>query len=414
MRCAMKVVVTGLGAICPLGADVETSWKNLVAGTGGIRRITRYDVSDWPVKIAGTAIDFDPQEYVSAKDLKRLDQFTIYGIAATKQAITDAGLEITEENACRTGVAVGSGIGGLVTIENNHRRYMEKGVRKISPMIIPASIINIVAGHISMLFNIKGINLSLVSACATGAYNIASAAHAIIRGDADIVVAGGTEMAICPLGVGGFAAARALATSYNDAPEKASRPWDINREGFVIGEGAGILVLENEEHAKKRGANIYCELAGIGYSSDAYHVTMPEPSGAGAASCMNNAMQDAGVNIDDIEYINAHGTSTPAGDLAETLAIKSAFKDHAKRLAISSCKSMTGHLLGASSSLEAIFSILTLRDNILPPTINLDDPDPECDLDYIPHTARRQEVRLVLSNSFGFGGANSTLIFKKL
>lgn len=411
-----RVVITGLGLISPLGSAVEAAWQKLLAGQSGVRRIelADVDISDWPVQIAGLVPDFEPQDYVSRKEINRLDSFVIYGIAAAKQALDDSGLPLAEENAHRYGAAIGSGMGGLITIERNYLRYLEGGVRKISPLLIPATIINIVAGQVSILFNLQGPNLSLVSACATGAFNIAAAAHAIARGDADAMVAGAAESVICPLGIGGFSSARALSTAYNDTPEKASRPWDEKRDGFVMGEGAGMLLLEEYEHAKQRGANIYCELNGIGYSSDAHHVTLPKPGGESAAACMTNALADAGIAPDAVGYINAHGTSTDAGDVAETLAVKKSFGDHAYRLAMSSCKSMTGHLLGAASSVESVFSILALRDDTMPPTINLDNPSPECDLDYVPHEARKKELQYVLSNSFGFGGANNTLIFGKI
>lgn len=409
-----RVVVTGLGLVSPLGCKVESAWKSLLAGNSGIRRIDSIDVEGWSVQIAGQVVDFEPLDYVSRKEVNRFDQSIIYSVAASKDALQDSGVEVTDENAARCGVAIGSGIGGLQTIETNYEKFSKGGLRKISPMLIPASIINIAAGQVSIMLNLKGINLSLVSACATGAFNIAAAAHAIARGDADTMLAGGTEAVICPLGIGGFASAHALSTAYNDEPEKASRPWDEKRDGFVVGEGAGVIVLEEYEQAKKRGANIYCELSGVGYSSDAHHITQPDPDGTGAATCMSGALEDAGITAQDIGYINAHGTSTQAGDIAETVAIKKSFGDHAHNVAISSCKSMVGHLLGAASSVEAIFTILALRDNMMPPTINLDNPSPECDLDYIPHEAREKELQYVLSNSFGFGGANNSLIFGRV
>lgn len=409
-----RVVVTGLGLVSPLGCELESAWKKLLAGQSGVRRIEAMDVGDWPVQIAGLVDGFEPLDYVSAKEAKRLDGFTIYGMAAARQAVADSGLQVDEENERRCGVAVGSGIGGLTTIEANYLRFHKGGVRRISPMLIPASIINIVAGQISIMLNFKGVNLSLVSACATGAFNIAAAAHAIARGDADAMLAGGAESVICPLGIGGFTSAQALTSTHNDEPEKASRPWDAKRDGFVVGEGAGVLMLEDYECAKKRGANMYCEVSGVGYSSDAHHVTQPDPTGEGASVCMSQALNDAEIAPERVGYINAHGTSTPAGDLAETVAVKRTFGAHASALALSSCKSMIGHLLGAASSVEAVFAILSLRDNVMPPTINLENPDPECDLDYVPEGAREKNLDYVLSNSFGFGGANNSLIFGRV
>jgi 3-oxoacyl-[acyl-carrier-protein] synthase II len=397
--------------LTPVGNTVEESWKNIVAGKSGIAPITSFDTSNFPVKISGSVKDFDVTQYIPPKDVKKMDPFIHYGIAAGIQALDDSGIEITELNAERIGVAIGSGIGGLPSIEKNRDQFVAGGARKISPFFVPSSIINMVSGNLSIMKGLKGPNISIVSACTTGAHNIGDAARMISYGDADIMVAGGAEMATCPLGVGGFAAARALSTR-NDDPEAASRPWDIDRDGFVLGDGAGVVVLEEYEHAKQRGAKIYCELAGYGMSGDAHHMTQPSPSGEGPARCMNNALQDAGVNKEEVGYINAHGTSTPAGDKAETMAVKLAMGDHAKNVIVSSTKSMTGHLLGAAGGIEAIFAILALRDQVVPPTINLDNQDPECDLDYCANVARDVKMAATMSNSFGFGGTNGTLLFK--
>ena len=406
-----RVVVTGLGLLTPVGNTVEESWKNIVAGKSGIAPITAFDASDFTTRISGSVKNFDATEYLSVKDIKKMDIFIHFGIAAGVQALNDSGLEISEENAERIGVAIGSGIGGLPTIEKNRDAYVAGGPRKISPFFVPSSIINMVSGNLSIMYGLKGPNISIVSACTTGAHNIGDAARMISYGDADVMVAGGSEMATSALGVGGFAAARALSTR-NDDPEAASRPWDRDRDGFVLGDGAGVVVLEEYEMAKKRGADIYCELAGYGMSGDAYHMTSPSEGGEGAARCMVNAMNDAGLNPEDIDYINAHGTSTPAGDVAETMAVKLALGDHAYNMVVSSTKSMTGHLLGAAGGIEAIFSILALRDQVVPPTINLDNQDPECDLDFVANTARDMKLSVSMSNSFGFGGTNGTCVFK--
>ena len=406
-----RVVVTGLGLLTPVGNTVEESWKNIVAGKSGIAPITAFDASDFTTRISGSVKNFDATEYLSVKDIKKMDIFIHFGIAAGVQALNDSGLEITEENAERIGVAIGSGIGGLPTIEKNRDAYVAGGPRKISPFFVPSSIINMVSGNLSIMHGLKGPNISIVSACTTGAHNIGDAARMISYGDADVMVAGGSEMATSALGVGGFAAARALSTR-NDDPEAASRPWDRDRDGFVLGDGAGVVVLEEYELAKKRGADIYCELVGYGMSGDAYHMTSPSEGGEGAARCMVNAMNDAGLNPEDIGYINAHGTSTPAGDVAETKAVKLALGDHAYNMVVSSTKSMTGHLLGAAGGIEAIFSILALRDQVVPPTINLDNQDPECDLDFVANTARDMKLSVSMSNSFGFGGTNGTCVFK--
>ncbi len=408
-----RIVVTGIGMLTPVGNTVEESWKNIVAGKSGIGPITTFDTSNFPVRIAGSVKDFDASLYIPSKDLKKMDPFIHYGIAAGIQALEDSGLEVTEENAERIGVAIGSGIGGLPGIERNRDQFVAGGARKISPFFVPSSIINMVSGNLSIMKGLKGPNISIVSACTTGAHNIGDAARMIAYGDADVMIAGGAEMATSPLGVGGFAAARALSTR-NDDPEAASRPWDVDRDGFVLGDGAGVVVVEEYEHAKKRGARIYCELAGYGMSGDAHHMTQPSPSGEGPARCMNNALKDAGLNKEEVGYINAHGTSTPAGDKAETMAVKLAMGDHAKKVVVSSTKSMTGHLLGAAGGIEAIFAILALRDQVIPPTINLDNQDPECDLDYCANTAREARLTVTLSNSFGFGGTNGTLLFKTL
>jgi 3-oxoacyl-[acyl-carrier-protein] synthase II len=408
-----RIVVTGLGMLTPVGNTVEESWKNIVAGKSGIAPITAFDTTDFPVKISGSVKDFDPELYIPKKDLKKMDPFIHFGMAAGLQAMEDAGLEVTEENAERIGVAIGSGIGGLPGIERNRDQFVAGGARKISPFFVPSAIINMVSGNLSIMKGLKGPNISIVSACTTGAHNIGDAARMISYGDADVMIAGGAEMSTCPLGVGGFAAARALSTR-NDDPEAASRPWDIDRDGFVLGDGAGVVVLEEYEHAKKRGARIYCELAGYGMSSDAHHMTQPSPSGEGPARCMHNALRDAGANVEDVAYINAHGTSTPAGDKAETMAIKRAMGHHSSKVIVSSTKSMTGHLLGAAGGIEAIFAILALRDQIIPPTINLDNQDPECDLDFCANVARDHKMTVTLSNSFGFGGTNGTLLFRSL
>jgi 3-oxoacyl-[acyl-carrier-protein] synthase II len=406
-------VVTGLGLLTPVGNTVEESWKSIIAGKSGIAPITAFDASAFSARISGSVKNFDPSLYIKPKDQKKMDTFIHYGLAAGIQALDDSGIEVTDDNAERIGVAIGSGIGGLPTIEKNRDACVAGGPRKISPFFVPSSIVNMVSGNLSIMRGLKGPNIAIVSACTTGAHNIGDAARMISYGDADVMVAGGAEMATCPLGIGGFAAARALSTR-NDDPEAASRPWDKDRDGFVLGDGAGVVVLEEYEMAKKRGANIYCELVGYGMSGDAFHMTSPIVSGEGAARCMNNAMNDAGLNAEDVGYINAHGTSTPAGDLAETMAVKRAMGDHAYKLVVSSTKSMTGHLLGAAGGIEAIFSILALQDQVIPPTINLDNQDPECDLDFCANTARDLKLDVSMSNSFGFGGTNGTLIFKTI
>ncbi len=408
-----RVVVTGLGIVSPVGNDLKSSWSNILAGKSGIALITDFDTTEQAVKFAGTIKDFNAEEYIPKKDLKKMDTFIHYGIAASDQAIKDSGIEITEENAERIGVAVGSGIGGLPLIEKNKDAMEKGGPRRISPFLIPGSIINMISGNLSIKYGIKGPNIALVTACTTGTHSIGMAARMIAYGDADVMVAGGAEKASSPLGIGGFAAARALSRN-NDNFESASRPWDKDRDGFVLGDGAGVLVLEEYEHAKARGAEIYCEMAGFGMSGDAYHMTSPSVGGEGAARCMVNAIKDAGLNKEDIQFVNAHGTSTPAGDVAETMAMKAAFGDHAKALAITSTKSMTGHLLGAAGGIEAVFSVMSLCDQVASPTINLDNQDPECDLDFVPNEARDMKMDAVISNSFGFGGTNGTVLFKKI
>lgn len=408
-----RVVVTGLGAVSPVGASVSESWRSVLNGVSGIGPIEYFDVSAFATRIGGSVKNFDPALYIPAKDLKKMDVFIHYGMAAGSQAFEDAGLEVTESNAERIGVAVGAGIGGITGIENGHSGFLAGGPRKISPFFVPANIINMISGNLSIKYGLKGPNFAVVTACATGTHCIGEAYRIIQYGDADVMVAGGAEMATAPTSLGGFASAKALSRR-NDDPTRASRPWDKDRDGFVLSDGAGVVVLEEYEHAKRRGATIYAEVVGYGMSGDAYHMTQPPESGEGAARCMRNALRDAGLDASQVDYINAHGTSTPAGDIAETQAVKAVFGDHAYRLAMSSTKSMTGHMLGAAGGLEAIFSALALRDQVAPPTINLDNPDDACDLDYIPHTARQMKLDVTMSNSFGFGGTNGTLIFKRV
>ncbi|HVV68920.1 MAG TPA: beta-ketoacyl-ACP synthase II [Gammaproteobacteria bacterium] len=411
MKSERRVVVTGMGALTPLGLSVKETWDNLLKGKSGVILIDTFDPSALKTQIGALVRNFHPEQYLSSKDAHKVDRFIQFGFVAAKEAIEDSGLAITEENSPRIGVAIGSGIGGLPLIEKNHSALLQGGPRKISPFFIPGAIINMAAGMVSIKFNLKGPNIAIVTACTTGAHNIGHAARMIAYGDADAMVAGGVEMATTELGVGGFSASRAVSVR-NDEPEKASRPWDRDRDGFVLGEGAGILVLEEYEHARRRGAKIYAELTGFGMSGDAYHMTSPGEDGTALA--MRNTLQDAGVNTGDIDYINAHATSTHVGDLAEAQAIKKVFGADAYKIPVSSTKSMTGHLLGAAGSVEAIFAILAIRDQIAPATINLDNPDEGCDLDFIPHYARPMKIDLVLSNSFGFGGTNGCLIFKRM
>ena len=408
-----RVVVTGLGIVCPIGNAVAEAWSSVLAGKSGISRITRFDAAALSSQIAGEVKNFDVAAYLSPKEARRMDRFIHLGLAAGVQAIKDSGIQVTEANAVRIGVNIGSGIGGLPMIEDTHNDVLKGGPRKISPFFIPSTIINMISGNLSIMFGLKGPNLAMVTACTTSTHCIGEAGRLIEYEDCDVMVAGGAEATITLLAVGGFAAARALSTR-NDDPATASRPWDKDRDGFVLGEGAGVLVLEELEHAKKRGATIYAELAGYGMSGDAYHMTAPQEDGEGAARCMESALRNARLNREDIDYINAHGTSTPLGDLAETVAVKRCFGEHAKRLAISSTKSMTGHLLGAAGGVEAIFSALAVHHQVAPPTANLFNQDPACDLDYVPNTARRMPMRTALSNSFGFGGTNGTLIFKRV
>ena len=408
-----RVVVTGLGILSPVGSTLESAWSSILAGKSGIASITRFDTSDFSVRIGGEVKGFDVTEHMPAKEARKMDPFIHYGVVAGSMALADAGLEVTDENAERIGVSIGSGIGGITGIENGHNAFLKGGPRKISPFFVPSCIINMISGHLSIKHGLKGPNTAIVTACATGTHSIGDAARMIAYGDADAMVAGGAEMATSPTSLGGFAAARALSTR-NDDPETASRPWDADRDGFVLGDGAGVLVLEEYEFAKARGARIYCEVVGYGMSGDAFHMTLPAKNGEGAMRCMNNAMRDAGLNPDAVDYVNAHGTSTPAGDVAETQAMKGAFGDHAYKLAVSSTKSMTGHLLGAAGGIEAVFSALAIRDQVAPPTINITNPDEACDLDYVPNTAREMKIDVAVSNSFGFGGTNGTLIFSRL
>jgi len=398
--------------LSPLGNTVESSWQAALAGKSGIGPIEHMDVSAFSTRIGGSVRDFEVELYMAAKEARKLDLFIQYGLAACIQAIKDSGLEISDQNRDRIGVVMGSGIGGLTNIEKNHEQLLSSGPRRISPFFVPGSIINMVAGYLSIQYGLQGPNYALTTACTTGTHSIGMAARNIAYGEADMMVAGGSEMATTGLGLGGFSAARAMSTR-NDDPQGASRPWDRDRDGFVLSDGAGAMLLEEYEHAKARGATIYAELVGFGMSGDAYHMTAPPEDGRGGAKCMDNALKDAGLNPDEVDYINAHGTSTPAGDVAETRAVKSVFGAHASELAISSTKSMTGHLLGAAGAVEAVFSVLALRDQVAPPTINLDNPDEDFDLNYVPHQAQQRELNVVLSNSFGFGGTNGSLVFRR-
>jgi 3-oxoacyl-[acyl-carrier-protein] synthase II len=405
-----RVVVTGLGLISPVGNDVTQGWQNVRDGVSGIGPIDAFDASAFSTRFGGAVRNFDATEYIEPKDTRKYDQFIHYGIAATVQAVRDSGIEVTEAEAERIGVAMGAGIGGISTIEANHDKLLNSGPRRISPFFVPATIINMISGYTSIMYGMKGPNLAVVTACTTSTHCIGLAARFIQRGDADVMFAGGAEYSTTPLGLGGFCAARAL-SQRNDAPQQASRPWDRDRDGFVLSDGAGCVALEEYEHAKARGANIYAEFAGFGMSADAYHITAPAEGGDGAYRCMRNALRDAGFEPQSIGYINAHGTSTELGDVAETIAIKRAFGEHAQHVAVSSTKSTTGHMIGAAGAAEAIFTILALQNQVIPPTINLDNPDPECDLDYVPNVAREAKFDAALSNSFGFGGTNGTLVF---
>ena len=406
------VVVTGLGIVCPVGNDVKEAWSNIVAGKPGITRITRFDPSPFASQIAGEVKGFDVSKVLSPKEARRYDIFIHYGMAAAIEAIRDSALEVAPDNAERIGVNIGSGIGGLPMIEETHKTLLESGPRKISPFFIPGAIINMVSGNLSIMFGLKGPNLAMVTACTTANHCIGESMRLIEYGDADVMIAGGSEACVVQLGVGGFSAMRALSTR-NDDPATASRPWDKDRDGFVLGEGAGVVVLEEEEFARKRGAKIYCRLVGYGMSADAHHITAPCADGEGASRAMVNTIRNGSINADEVEYINAHGTSTPLGDVAETIAVKRCFGDHAPRIAISSTKSMTGHLLGAAGGIEAVFTALSVKHQIAPPTINIFDQDPQCDLDYVPNQAREMRIRVALSNSFGFGGTNGTLAFRR-
>jgi 3-oxoacyl-[acyl-carrier-protein] synthase II len=411
-----RVVITGMGVVSPVGNTTSDAWTNILSGKSGITRITRFDASAFASQIAGEVRDFDITQYISAKDARRMDIFIHYGMAASIQAVKDAGIEdITGSglDADRIGVNIGSGIGGLPMIESTDNAYHQGGPRRISPFFIPSTIINMIAGNLSIMYDFKGPNLAIVTACSSSTHCIGSSARMIEYGDADVMIAGGAESCVTPLAVGGFASARALSSRNND-PDTASRPWDKDREGFVLGEGAGILVLEEMEHANRRGAKIYAEIAGFGMSADAYHMTSPSSDGEGATRCMANALKNADINATEVDYINAHGTSTQLGDLAETVAIKGCFGDHAKKLVVNSTKSMTGHLLGAAGGVEAIFTALAIHHQVAPPTINIFNQDPQCDLDYVPNTARNMKIEVAMSNSFGFGGTNGSLILRKM
>lgn len=408
-----RVVVTGVGAVSPLGTGNRKNWDALVAGKSGVARITRFDATEFPVQIAGEVKDFNPEDFIEKKEIKKMDLFIQYSLAAAQFAMEDSGLRITEENAERVGVLVGAGLGGLPTIEKYHSALQEGGYKKISPFFIPMLITNLAPGHISIRYGAKGPNLSSVSACATGTHSIGDAYHMIARGDADAMIAGGTESTVTPLAIGGFAVMRALSTR-NDDPEAASRPFEKNRDGFVLAEGAGIVILEELEAAKKRGAKIYAEVVGYGLTGDAYHLTAPAPNGEGAARCMKMSLDNAGISPEDVDYINAHGTSTPFNDLYESMAIRQVFGSHAGKLLVTSSKSMTGHMLGAAGGIEAVFTLMSMEAGVATPTINYEEQDPECDLDYVPNTARDAKITCALSNSFGFGGTNASLLFRKV
>lgn len=408
-----RVVITGLGIVSPVGNTVEESWQSILAGKSGIGPVTKFDASTFPTRFAGEVKNFDIGTYLSAKDSRRMDTFIHFGMAAGIQAVKDAGIFPRPENADRFGVAIGSGIGGLPLIENTKTEYDVGGIRKVTPFFVPGSIINMISGNLSIMYGFKGPNIALVTACTTGTHSIGEAGRIIEYGDADVMIAGGAESTVSPLGMGGFCAARALSTR-NDDPTRASRPWDKDRDGFVLGEGAGVMVLEEYEHAKARGARIYAELVGYGRSADAFHMTQPADDGDGAMRCMQNALRNAGLNPSDVQYVNAHGTSTPLGDKGETMAIKRCFGDHASKLVVNSTKSMTGHLLGAAGGIEAVFSVLAIYNQVSPPTINLDTPGDGCDLDYCAHVARPMKIDVAMSNSFGFGGTNGSLAFRRV
>jgi 3-oxoacyl-[acyl-carrier-protein] synthase II len=408
-----RVVITGMGIHSPAGLGLDANWQNITAGKSGISTIKGFDTTGMPATIAGQIFDFEPENWIDSKSCRKMDRFIQLGMAAGLDALADSGFEVTDENAHRVGVHIGAGIGGLATIEKQTRALFERGPRRISPFYIPSSIINMISGNLSIALGAKGPNLAIVTACATGTHSIGDAARLIEYGDADVMFAGGSESSITPTGLAGFGNAKTLSTR-NDDPQAASRPWDKGRDGFVMGEGSAVMVLEELEHARNRGAQIYAELAGFGLSGDAYHMTSPIPGGTGAALCMENAMRNAGVNPQDIDYINAHGTSTPLGDIAETQAVKLAMGDYARSIAVSSTKSMTGHLLGAAGAIEAVYATLAIKYQVAPPTINLEDPDPECDLDYVPGTARDMKIDVAMSNSFGFGGTNGTLVMKRM
>ena len=408
-----RVVITGIGILSPVGIGLEQNWSNILAGKSGIRSISLFDATGYPSTVAGEVPEFDATQFLSPKEAKKMDRFIQLGMAAGIEAVKDSGLEITDANAERIGVHIGSGIGGIGTIEQTMQTIIEKGPRRVSPFYVPSAIINMISGNLSIMFNMKGPNLSMVTACSTATHAIGDAGRLIEYGDADVMVAGGAEAPITPTALAGFGNAKAL-TGRNDDPVGASRPWDRDRDGFVIGEGAGVVVLEEYEHAKARGAKIYAEVAGFGLSGDAYHMTSPSEGGEGASRCMNNALRNAGITADEVDYVNAHGTSTQLGDLAETKAVKRSFGEKAGSVAVSSTKSMTGHLLGAAGGIEAIYTAMAIKHQVAPPTINLDTPDPDCDLDYVPNTAREMKIDVALSNSFGFGGTNGTLVLRKI
>jgi 3-oxoacyl-[acyl-carrier-protein] synthase II len=407
-----RVVITGMGVITPLGVGLEQSWKNLLQGRSGIRKITQFDVSQFPTQIAGEVDGFVPEDFIALKEIKKMDRFIHFALTAANMALDDSGYVISEQNAERVGVFVGSGIGGLRTIEHYHSVLLEKGPKRITPFFIPMLVVNLASGQISIKFGAKGPNSAVATACATGSHAIGDAFKIIQRGDADLMIAGGAESVITPLGIGGFNAMKALSTR-NDEPDKASRPFDRDRDGFVMGEGAGIIILESLESASQRSANIYAEIVGYGMSADAYHITSPAPGGEGAARCMTIALEDGGAEPSEVDYINAHGTSTKHGDELETSAIKTVFKEHAYKLLVSSTKSMTGHLLGAAGGVESAITVMSIFHGIVPPTINLDNPDPECDLNYVPYQSKELPIRYALTNSFGFGGTNACLLFRK-